>query len=383
MRRLRVARTGAACGTATRRGTRAGRPVTRTGILLLGFGEPATWRITDVLPFLERIFERNGRLEAGGLAVGRARQLAARRAPGLVEEYRLMGGSPLVEQLERQARMLADTLAARNCAVVVRAGMQFTEPGIPAAVDALRADGVGSVVALPVYPLTGPSTSIAALEDLELAVRRSGWIVPVREVLGWHTHPDYVALRADGVRRTCREAGLDLRDPSTSLVFCAHGTPLTYLRDGSRYDRYVDEHCRRLAQALGGIEYVRGYQNHSNRPGVVWTEPEIGRVLAGLEAERVVLVPVSYMQEQSETLAGMDHDLRKRAGERGLEYHRVPVPHDDPRFGELLADLVEPLLDPRDSGATGFRDCACRGAGRAVCRVEASAGVETRPAITG
>jgi ferrochelatase len=303
--------------------------------------------------------------------------LATRRAPGLVAEYRAIGGSPLIEQSVRQAELLAAALDRRGHSATVRVGMQFTDPGIPQAVEAFRAEGVGRLIALPVYPITGPSTTIAALEDLEGALRAAGWPVPVREVLGWHGHTAYTRLRAEGVRAFCQEAGLDLDGPGTRLVMCAHGTPVTYLREGSRYAAYVDDHCRRLAEALGDVAFVRGYQNHANRPGVEWTQPSIEDVVAGLEAERVVMVPVSYMQEQSETLAGMDHELREEVEARGMEYHRVPVPHDDPAFAELLADLVEPLLgDDDEARSLRCGPCACRDRAGAVCGVRAA---ETTP----
>lgn len=343
----------------------------KAGVLLLGFGEPATARTEDAVPFLERIFLRNARLEAGEAATRRARELAARRAPALVAEYRTIGGSPLVAQCVGQAELLEAVLGRRGHPAVVRVGMQFTEPGIPAAVADLRAEGVDHLVALPLYPLTGPSTSIAALEDLESALREAEWDVPVREVLGWHARPEYTALRAEHVMGFCRASGLDLQDTGTRLVMCAHGTPVAYLEEGSRYDLYVDDHCRRLAAALGGIDYVRGFQNHSNRPGVEWTQPEIGAVLAGVEADRVVVVPISYMQEQSETLAGMDHELRADAEARGFEYHRVPVPHDHPGFPELLGDLVEPMIGAADADVPGFRPCACRPSTGALCCVAA------------
>ena len=31
----------------------------------------------------------------------------------------------------------------------------------------------------------------------------------------------------------------------------------------------------------------------------------------------------------------------------GLEFHRIPIPHDDPAFAELLADLVEDVTSAR------------------------------------
>src|SRR5690606_12529800 len=110
--------------------------------------------------------------------------------------------------------------------------------------------------------------------------------------------------------------------------------------------------------------------NHGNRP-IDWTQPDIDDVIREIDAERVVVVPVSFMHEQSETLAELDHDLREEAEERGLQFFRVPIPHDDPRFYRLLADLVEAVTGDVDS-ALPMQQCLCRG-GTAVCVAPAAA----------
>jgi ferrochelatase len=243
--------------------------------------------------------------------------------------------------------------------------MQFTQPSIADAVDAARADGVDVLVALPVYPLCGASTTVAALEELARAVAALDWSVDLREISGWHTHPLYTELRADGIRRTAAAAGIDLASPRARLVFSAHGTPIKYLRAGSRYDVYVRDGCARVAAAAGVAGYVIGYQNHANRP-VEWTQPAIEDVIADVDADAVVVVPISFMHEQSETLAELDVELREHAEERGLAFHRVPVPHDDARFATVLADLVEERIGA--APADGLGACLCRPSVRALCR---------------
>lgn len=337
------------------------------GVVLLNFGEPERPERDGAVAYLERIFLANRRLDgaAGDDAAARARRLAERRAPGFLAELEAIGGSPLHRQTLAQAGGLADELRRRGRRAPVVLGMQFTPPDMDEAVAAARAAGAGRLVALPLYPLCGPSTTMPALAGLRSAAYRAGWPGRVDEIAGWHRHPAYTELRADGVRAYCRRRGLDLRHPGTRLVFAAHGTPLAYLRDGSRYDLYVRDHCRALGEALRIEGPVVGFQNHASRPGVDWTGPEIGRAIAELDADRVVVVPVSFMQEQSETLAELDHELRAEVEGAGAEFHRVPVPHDDPRFVTLLADLVEPFVG---GGADpGLRPCRCRGVPGAVC----------------
>ena len=224
-----------------------------------------------------------------------------------------------------------------------------------------------ALVALPVYPLCGPSTTVAALASVGQAARSAGWEKGVLEIGGWHLHPDYLSFHADHVRQCCQERGVNPCEPRTALLFSIHGTPIRYLEGGSRYDRYVEEACARMAGSLGVARYHLGYQNHTNRP-IEWTKPDVEDVVRELDADQVVVVAPSFMHEQSETLAELDHDLRAAAEERGIGFHRVPIPHLDPRFVAVLADMVEARLDPgRECGALQLRRCLCRAGGAAFC----------------
>ncbi len=340
-----------------------------TGVAVLNFGEPAEPTRENVVDYLERIFFNNAELDGETTeaeARERSRKLAERRAPGLIEEYEEIGGSPLNPQARAQADALETELRERGYDVRTYVGMQFTEPFIRDAVDSAREDGVDQLVGIPVYPLCGASTTVAALEELTEEVETAGWDVPVHELTGWHRHPGYNRIRADNVRSFVADEGLDLSARDTELVFSAHGTPVHYLDEGSRYDLYVDEFCETIASMLGVEEYTIGYQNHENRE-IPWTEPEVEDAVEDVDAERVVVEPVSFMHEQSETLSELDDELHEEASEAGLDFYRVPIPHDDDRFSGVLADLVEPFVGDFEPGYYQFRQCQCKDTPGAMC----------------
>ena len=341
-----------------------------TALTVLNFGEPAEPDREVVVEYLTRIFYNNASLEDAETeeeALARSRQLAERRAPGLLEEYEEIGGSPLNEQATAQADAIGRALRSRGYEVATYHGMQFLDPLIEDLPELMRDDGIEHVIGLPIYPLCGPSTTVAALDDLETAIEETeGFDPEFTAITGWHRHPSYTRLRAEGIASFAEEQGLDLTDPETSLLFSAHGTPLRYVEEGSRYVKYVQEHCETLAAILGVSDYALGYQNHSNR-GVPWTEPDVEDAVVELDAERVVVEPVSFLHEQSETLSELDIDLKADAEEADLEFHRVPVPHDDERIASLLADLAEPFLAGFDPGYHQLRQCQCRDSPGTMC----------------
>lgn len=329
------------------------------GVLVLNFGEPDEATLDKATPYLERIFLQNASLEghADEAAVARARQLATARAPGLVEAYEAIGGSPLQGQADAQARALEGELSARGNEARVYSAFQFTDPSVLEMVRRARTDGVDTLVALPVYPMCGYSTTVAALDDVQSALDRIGWTPRVVAVSGWHHHPDYLEMRSSHIRAFVEDRGLDLGAADTLLYFSVHGTPVRYLEHG-RYDRYVFEHCRDVAARLGADRYEVGFQNHVNRR-IRWTQPDNEDAIEAREERRLVVVPISFMHEQSETLDELDREVRGFAEGLGKELHRVPVPHDDPRFPRLLADLVDRALadNPEEGGV--LSPCRC------------------------
>ena len=235
---------------------------TRDGVLLINFGEPTSPDLDEIVSFLERVFFANAILGADSStdeARRRSRELAERRAPGLIEEYRRIGGSPLDRQARAQASALAEEFTRRGHAAHVGSAMQFTDPTIEHALQRLRDLGVSRLAVVPVYPLCGPSTTVASLEAVAAALDTLDWNPAVAEVTGWHRHPGYVRLRARSIVASARTAGIDLADPAVELVFSAHGTPMRYIEDGSRYVEYVEDWCGRVAREASIDSYTVGY----------------------------------------------------------------------------------------------------------------------------
>ena len=335
------------------------------GLLFLNFGEPDEPTPEKVTSFLERIFLRNASLEGhtDEAALARSRELAGQRAPGLLEAYQVIGGSPMNAQSARQAEALRDELLGRGVRARVYTAFQFTDPCIAECVAKARHDGVETLIAVPGYPLCGQSTTVAALEDVRTALESGGGSMRLFALAGWHHHDEYVRMLADHIRNYLSAHDLDLGRRDTILYFSVHGTPLKYLAGGNRYDRYAFEHCRDVAAAAGADRYAVGFQNHGNRR-IPWTQPDNEHRIRELEERHLVVVPISFMKEQSETLSELDVELRAFVESLGKELHRVPVPHDHPTFAKYLAGRVEELLsaDPAAGGSLSRCRC-CPGAG--------------------
>ena len=335
----------------------------KVGVVLLAFGEPEGTDPEGVIDFLEGIFLSNRKLEAG-TGRKRARELAEARAPGLMDVYRNIGGSPMNEHAHAHGEALEDELRKRGQLASVFVGTQFTKPSIADALGKCRDAEVDRVVALPLYPICGPTTTLAALNTVHSELDALEWEIDVIPMGGWHRHPDYVELRADDIRSLMSERGLELGGRDTCLYFSAHGTPVSYLQEGSHYQEYVEDSCRLIAQRVGVSSYELGYQNHTNRP-VQWTEPSNEALLPTIEGKDVVMVPVSFIHEQSETLDELDIELKEIVEARGMGYHRVRTPHAHPGMRGVLADMVIGAVLDQKTGL--LNRCLCQGREKGRC----------------
>jgi len=79
---------------------------------------------------------------------------------------------------------------------------------------------------------------------------------------------------------------------------------------------------------VGPVEWIKPY-----------TDVEIEG--AGAEEKAVILVPISFVSEHSETLVEMDKEYQALAEKSGVVgFYRVPTPRDNLLFMQGLADLV-------------------------------------------
>jgi ferrochelatase len=106
------------------------------------------------------------------------------------------------------------------------------------------------------------------------------------------------------------------------------------------------------ALARPGLDWQVCYQS---RVGPLpWLGPSIDAELrrAGREHIGVVVAPISFVSEHSETLVELDRDYQRLAAAYGVpSYRRVPTVGVDPHFIAALAQLVRGAEgEPAESG---------------------------------
>lgn len=346
----------------------------RIAILLFNLGGPD--RPEAVRPFLFNLFSDPAIIALPALPRRLIAWLVARRRAPLAGEIyaKLGGGSPLLANTEAQARALEEALAGLGT-VRVFPCMRYWHPLSAAVAAAVRAFGPDEIVLLPLYPQFSSTTTASSLAAWRRAAKAAGLADPGRAICCYPVEEGLVAALADGVRAA--QARLPAGIPAARILFTAHGLPKRVVERGDPYVAQVEATVAavvdRLALPSGGWRLC-----FQSRVGPLewvgpYTDAEI--VAAGAEGLPLILVPVAFVSEHSETLVELDIEYRKLAAESGVPaYLRVATVGTAPAFIAGLARLVRQALRQRGATDSGERRRRCA-ADRSCCPLPA-AGLE-------
>jgi len=313
----------------------------RLAVVVFNLGGPDS--LDAVEPFLRNLFSDRAVIDLPGFV---RRPLAAivarRRAPVAKEIYARLGGrSPILEETQRQAAAIEKLLQQRGADARVWVAMRCTEPSSDQAAKAIAVWGADRVVLLPLYPQFSTTTTSSSVEDWSRARTKAGLKARETLICCYPTQPGFVDAVAELIQQTLtsRKASVDYR-----LLLSAHGLPERTIRKGDPYRWQVERSVDALVQCLGITDLDWRLCFQSRVGPLKWIEPSTDSEIrkAGVERKGVVVVPIAFVSEHSETLVELDMEYAKLAQEAAVpDYLRVPTASVHPRFVEGLVDLIE------------------------------------------
>jgi ferrochelatase len=342
--------------------------MTRTAIVLFNLGGPDS--LEAVQPFLRNLFGDPAIIRLPGLLRSMvAAWIARRRTPIAQRIYAQMGGrSPILPNTEAQARALEQALDGNANAFIA---MRYWHPMTAETAAAVKAYAPDRVVLLPLYPQFSTTTTGSSWRLWREEAARQGLAAPGRLICCFPTEPGFIAAASDLVRQGLARAGAEAPNARPLVVFSAHGLPKRVVADGDPYVSQVEAGAAAIVARLGleAGDWVISYQS---RVGPLeWVGPATDSVIfeAARERRSLVVFPVAFVSEHSETLVELDIEYRHLAERNGAAaYVRVPAVGTHPAFIAGLAALVRKALAdaaPVQDGSgrracVVWRRCACR-----------------------
>jgi ferrochelatase len=319
-----------------------------------------------VAPFLQNLFSDPAIIDLPGFVrKPLAKFIARRRAPVAQEIYARIGGrSPILPETEAQARALEAALKAHGLETRCFIAMRYWKPFSDETARAVAAWKPDRIVLLPLYPQFSTTTTGSSLADWRRAAKAVGLTAPTSRICCYPWDKGFVSAAADQINEALAKARAGI---SYRLLLTAHGLPEKIIQKGDPYAWQIEESAKAIVGALNrsGLDWVMSYQS---RVGPLkWigpaTDEEVRR--AGREGKGLIVAPIAFVSEHSETLVELDLEYRKLAQECGVpDYVRAPTVSIGPSFINGLAELAHRAVN-------GEKVVTC-GAGR-LCPAEFSA----------
>ena len=316
--------------------------MSRLAVILFNLGGPDSPEA--VKPFLQNLFSDPAILPAPGpVRFLLSRYIAGRRAAPARAIYEQLGGaSPLLDQTDAQARALEVALAGRGREARCFTAMRYWHPRAATVLPAVRDFRPDEIVALPLYPQFSTTTSGSSLAEWrklagEAAKLRVLCCHPLLEGLieAW-------AEPLAGAIRRARAAA------PVRVLFTAHGLPERVIAKGDPYAWQVERTAEALRAAaetrlgeLADIDWRVTWQSRATPEKWLQPDTEAEVEAAAREGLALVLAPIAFVSEHSETLVELDIEYRAVAEHSGAAaWERVAAPRTAPSYIEGLAELV-------------------------------------------
>lgn len=297
--------------------------------LLVSFGGPE--RPEDVMPFLERV-------TAG-------RSIPPERLQVVANAYLERGGvSPINAQCRDLLRRVADAFTSAGIDLPIYWGNRNSPPFLDETVSQMRDDGVRRALAFVTSAYSSYSGCRQYLENIAAARQRAGEDAPLIEKLRvFFNHPGFIEPMVDGLTAALDELGLARSD--VHVLFTAHSIPTSFATR-SFYVEQLRSAAGLVAERVASMPaWSLVWQSRSGPPSVPWLEPDVCEAIDKIEGRGVVVVPVGFVSDHMEVVQDLDIAAAAAAAAAGLAFSRVSTSSSDPRFVELIVDLVRERVD--------------------------------------
>jgi len=295
------------------------------GILLLNMGGARSAQ--ELRSFLFNMFS-DRRIIGSPVRYLLAPILSSLRYKKVWQKYELIGGSTIYQHTEK----LVDALRQRTGTAVFPV-MRYTSPQ---AEDLFRQQQFDELILVPLYPHYSSTTTQSSVEDVYRGLAKFGQRPVVREIGPYYDDSRFNATIIERIREQYEDSGFH-------LIFSAHGLPQK-IAACDPYAGQIEKHVA-LLQALlpeAGLHFKGVHLAYQSRVGPMrWLEPSLHDVLQGLAGEKVIVYPLSFTIDNSETDLELAIEYKELARTLGLGDYRVcRVQNDSDAFVEFLAARV-------------------------------------------
>ena len=310
----------------------------KKAVILFNLGGPD--KLESVEPFLFNLFNDPAIISIPSfIRYPLAKLISKRRAPIAKDIYREIGNkSPILELTQKQAQSLENSLVKKGdykCFVVMRCW----HPRAREVINKVKEYDPKEIILLPLYPQYSASTSGSSINEWNDLCKKENYLIKTKTICCYPTQENFIMSHVNLIKKTLNT----IENKNFKLLFSAHGLPENKIKKGDPYQWQVEKTVETIMSKLinENLDFLITYQS---RVGPLkWIGPSTDEMIIKYSKEKkgIVIVPVAFVSEHSETLVELDIEYKKLAEKNGcVFYKRIPALGIEENFVKGLTDLV-------------------------------------------
>ena len=339
----------------------------KKAVILFNLGGPD--KLENVQPFLFNLFNDPAILNLPSvIRFPLAKLIANRRAPTAKKIYEELGGSsPILQLTKKQASALEFELNQKNnlskykCFVVMRCWHPRAENVIKEVINFNPEE----VILMPLYPQYSAATSGSSIREWNEICKKNNFKVKTSVICCYPTDQNFVQAHKDEIMKKITNLN------KFKLIFSAHGLPEKNIKKGDPYQWQVEQSVEKIVNSLNikDLDWILSYQS---RVGPLkWIGPSTEDIIVENSklGKHIVLVPIAFVSEHSETLVELDIEYKELAVKNGCKnYSRVPALGTNENYIKAMSNLIinkqdynfnGKLFPPKIQCPNHFKKCPC------------------------
>lgn len=314
----------------------------KDAIVLLNMGGPNN--LEEVEVFLKNMFNDKNiiTVKSSLLRSFIATMITFGRTEKAQDIYKQIGGkSPIVEHTKHLVKKLQAKVQDEG--VIVDFAMRYTPPFSREVIERLNKENIEKIYLIPLYPQFSTTTTKSSLEDFEEQYHLIGGDAVLAEIKHFFQNNTYNKAVIARVKEIITPSECEEFD----IIFSAHGLPQKIVDRGDVYERHVQKHVELLKNMLEdeGYKFKEVHLAYQSKVGPMeWLKPSLEEKLESIKSKRVIISPISFTIDNSETDYELEIEYREVAHELGFEHYRVcRCPNDSEFFVEALLEMYEKM----------------------------------------
>ena len=339
----------------------------KKAIILFNLGGPD--KLDNVKPFLFNLFNDPAIINLPTiLRYPLAKLISNRREPVAKKIYQELGGSsPILKLTQDQSNALEKSLNKKDSNNTHKCfiAMRCWHPRAEETIKDVKLYEPDEIILIPLYPQYSAATSGSSIKEWKNVCKKNNFNIKTSTICCYPTDKKFINAHCKEILRKIK--GLT----NFKLIFSAHGLPEKNIKKGDPYQWQVEQSVRKIVEELNikNLDWILSYQS---RVGPLkWIGPSTEDIIVENSKiqKHIVLVPIAFVSEHSETLVELDIEYKELAIKNGCKnYTRVPALGINEDFIEALSELIikkneyklnDELYPPKVQCPSNFKKCPC------------------------